>query len=239
MLIRLNIDTVRLYEKPAEFDGRLRSRVCNKNSIREVTPEQLIDAVLEGRTFTPAVMTGRTGDTWKSQQVICADIDNDTGKKDPDGHKLMLEKPLTHERALEVMEQYGIKPYFMYSSFSNTTDWPRYRIVLILDEPMTDPKTASDLIERFIGIFNAVVERCADKSASQNARMFYGGRSDSLIYVSKQTTPIHLLQALPLSAENGAQDAEEADRIAKALYRKGEIVLDAGDFIGEPTIICQ
>lgn len=36
-----------------------------------------------------------------------------------------------------------------------------------------------------------------------------------------------------------AQDAEEADRIAKALYRKGEIVLDAGDFIGEPTIICQ
>ena len=36
-----------------------------------------------------------------------------------------------------------------------------------------------------------------------------------------------------------AQDAEEAARIAKALYRKGEIVLDAGDFIGEPTIICQ
>ena len=36
-----------------------------------------------------------------------------------------------------------------------------------------------------------------------------------------------------------AQDTEEADRIAKALYRKGEIVLDAGDFIGEPTIICQ
>ena len=36
-----------------------------------------------------------------------------------------------------------------------------------------------------------------------------------------------------------AQDADEAIRVAKALYRKGEIVLDAGDFIGEPTIICQ
>ena len=36
-----------------------------------------------------------------------------------------------------------------------------------------------------------------------------------------------------------AQNAEDAARIAKALYRKGEIVLDAGDFIGEPTIICQ
>ena len=33
-----------------------------------------------------------------------------------------------------------------------------------------------------------------------------------------------------------AKDAEEAKEIAEALYRKGEIVLDAGDFIGEPTI---
>lgn len=36
-----------------------------------------------------------------------------------------------------------------------------------------------------------------------------------------------------------AQNAEEAARIVKTLYRKGEIVLDAGDYVGEPTIICQ
>ena len=36
-----------------------------------------------------------------------------------------------------------------------------------------------------------------------------------------------------------AQDADEAARIAKTLYRKGEIILDAGDFIGEPTITCK
>ena len=36
-----------------------------------------------------------------------------------------------------------------------------------------------------------------------------------------------------------AQDAEEATSIAKALYHKGEIVLDAGNFIGEPTITCK
>jgi len=36
-----------------------------------------------------------------------------------------------------------------------------------------------------------------------------------------------------------AQDADEAARIVKALYCKGEIVLNADDFIGEPTIICQ
>lgn len=36
-----------------------------------------------------------------------------------------------------------------------------------------------------------------------------------------------------------AKDADEAKGIAEALYRRGEIVLDAGDFIGEPTIICN
>ena len=36
-----------------------------------------------------------------------------------------------------------------------------------------------------------------------------------------------------------AKDAEEAEEIVEALYRKGEIVLDAGDFIGEPTITCK
>ena len=36
-----------------------------------------------------------------------------------------------------------------------------------------------------------------------------------------------------------AKDAEEAKEMVEALYRKGEIVLDAGDFIGEPTITCK
>ena len=36
-----------------------------------------------------------------------------------------------------------------------------------------------------------------------------------------------------------AHDAEDAKEIVEALYRKGEIVLDAGDFIGEPTITCK
>ncbi len=36
-----------------------------------------------------------------------------------------------------------------------------------------------------------------------------------------------------------AKDADDAISKVRALYRKGEIVLDAGDFIGEPTIICK
>lgn len=197
MKIKLNIDTQELQSKPAAFDGRLRNRLCNAASIREVTPDQLIQAVQRGRSFTPAVMTGTTGDTWQSQQVICADIDNDTGKKGVAGHKIRLEEPLTPEKAREVMAQHGIDPYFMYYSFSNADNWPKFRIVLVLDAPITDPKTANDLIARFTGIFNRAENHCADTTASDNARLYYGGRSDCIIYQSGKITPTSLLQGLP------------------------------------------
>lgn len=197
MKIKLNIDKVRFTSKPKDFPPALRKRLCNEASIREVTPEQLIESVKQGLTFTPAVMTGTTGNTWQSQQVICADIDNDTGQKDANGHKIRLAEPLTPEKAGEVMAEYGIDPYFMYYSFSNAENWPKFRIVLVLDEPITDPNMANDLIARFTGIFNRAVNHCADTTASDNARLYYGGRADCIICQSGQTTPISLLQGLP------------------------------------------
>lgn len=198
MKIKLNIDTQKFTSKPQPFPPSLRNRLCSAASIREVTPEQLIESVKQGLTFTPAAMTGTTGDTWQAQQVICADIDNDTGKKDADGHKIRLADPLTPEKAREVMAQHGIDPYFMYYSFSNADNWPKFRIVLVLDAPITDPATANDLIARFTGIFNKAVYHCADTTASDNARLYYGGKADSIIYTSGKTTSTELLQALPV-----------------------------------------
>lgn len=198
MKIKLNIDTQKFTSKPQPFPPSLRNRLCSAASIREVTPEQLIESVRQGLTFTPAAMTGTTGDTWQAQQVICADIDNDTGKKDADGHKIRLADPLTPEKAREVMAQHGIDPYFMYYSFSNADNWPKFRIVLVLDAPITDPATANNLIARFTGIFNKAVYHCADTTASDNARLYYGGKADSVFYTSGQTTSTQLLQALPV-----------------------------------------
>lgn len=203
MKIKLNIDTQKFTSKPQPFPPSLRNRLCSAASIREVTPEQLIESVKQGLTFTPAAMTGTTGDTWQAQQVICADIDNDTGKKDADGRKIRLAEPLTPAKAREVMAQHGIDPYFMYYSFSNADNWPKFRIVLVLDAPITDPGTANDLIARFTGIFNAAAEHCADTTASDNARLYYGGKADCIIYTSGQTTRTELLQALPVYEATG------------------------------------
>ena len=207
MILRLNIDTAEYKEKPSAYAGAIRNRLCNEKSIRTVTPEQLIECVKRGRTFAPAEMTGTTGSTWQSQQVICADIDNDTGKKDADGRKIRIDNPLTPEQASEVMRNYGIDPYFMYYSFSNGENWPKFRIVLILDEVITDPGEAIDLANRFNGIFNAAAEHCADTSSEDNARYFFGGRADSIFYVSGQTTSKARLQALPEVKEETPTEA--------------------------------
>lgn len=207
MEFRLNIDTAEYKEKPSAYAGAIRNRLCNEKSIRTVTPELLIECVRRGRTFAPAEMTGTTGSTWQSQQVICADIDNDTGKKDADGRKIRIDNPLTPEQASEVMRNYGIDPYFMYYSFSNGENWPKFRIVLILDEVITDPDEAIDLANRFNGIFNAAAEHCADTSSEDNARYFFGGRADSIFYVSGQTTSKALLQALPEVKEETPTEA--------------------------------
>lgn len=209
MKIRLNIDTQRFDSKPKgqQTIGAIRNRLCSPASIREIDADRLIIAVSQGRTFTPAEMTGTRGDSWKGQQVICADIDNDSGMKDENGNKVMIDHPLTPAGAVEAMFKYGIDPYFMYYTFSSRTDWPKFRIVLILDEVITDPQEAADLTARFIGIFNKAVPHCADISAYDNARLFFGGRADSVMYESQVVTPLGTLRTLP----EPPQDDNEAD----------------------------
>lgn len=214
MVIRLNVDTQEFKAKPTEY-GALRNRLCRADSIREITPAQLMEAVRRGRTFAPAAMTGTTADTWAGQQVICADIDNDTGRKDEAGRKIMLDKPLLPDEARAVMAQHGIDPYFMYYSFSNSDTWPKYRIVLILDEALTDAAEAADLADRLTGIFNNARPQSADKTNSDLARIYLGSCADSVFYTSGKTTSAETLRALP-AIEAPTAPLQPAQRPAQA-----------------------
>lgn len=209
MTIKLNVDSIGYPEKPTQYYGVIRVRLCNKDSIKEIDPEELIRAVKQGRAFTPAAMTGTTGDTWQSQQVICADIDNDTEKKDAAGNKVRIDNPLTPDEAREIMSRYGISPYFIYWSYSSKPDFPRYRIVLILDAPLTDPAEAEDLTARFIGLFNRERPGCTD-TVKDNARMFLGSKPDCIEYRSGKLTPVSLLRKLPAPPEDPRKVAQKA-----------------------------
>ena len=61
MKILLNIDRQGYTEKPSSYAGAIRNRLCNVDKITEATPEQLMECIRRGYSFTPAVMTGTTG----------------------------------------------------------------------------------------------------------------------------------------------------------------------------------
>lgn len=210
MYIRLNLDTVGFTSKPTGAAiGGVRNRLGRPDAMQTIDPVDLIAAIQQGRSFTPAAMTGGSGDTWQSQQVIVADIDNDTGTKDAEGHKIRLAEPLTPDEARAALAEHGITPYAMYWTFSNRPDWPKFRIVLILDAAIADPEAAKELTARLAHVLNAAREHCTDTSMADTARLLFGGRPDCVFYWSGQTTPTAQLWSLPAAAAPEAAPAAE------------------------------
>jgi hypothetical protein len=70
----------------------------------------------------------KTIDVW----AMVADIDN-KAPKDKGGAKLPNDEIVTVERMLAALQG---QEAFIYTSFSHTTDWPRFRVVVPLDRPL-------------------------------------------------------------------------------------------------------
>lgn len=248
MQIRLNIDSRGYKSKPQGFEnGIISNRLRQIGSQKEIPPAQLLQFIQEGRTFTPAAIGGTAeehaatdekGDKlhecsefWQAQQVICADIDNDTYiyltdsegnyllddkgnrqiKKDAKGHaiKKQIEKQLTINAALDACRARGLDPFAIYKTFSysDSDNKIKYRVVLILDKPITEFEKAYDYIGRFAQLFNDATaqeyaaageepEKCADTSI-EPVKLIFGGRPGCVIYSSGKITPLEALQALP------------------------------------------
>lgn len=189
--IKCNIDPVSYKEKPTKQEaGVVRLRLCSEKTIVEVEPEKLLEAIEHGRSFTPAVMTGTSSKDWQSQQIVVADIDNER----PD--KTRIDRPLNPNEAYNICKENGIDPY-LYHSFRNKEDHPKFRIMVILSEPITDPAEAKDITARFTHLFNSYTdEKCADLTMADNARFVYGSREGSVIHTGS-TTDISIMRNLP------------------------------------------
>lgn len=198
MKITLNLDDMRYSRKPQEI-GSIRNRLCRQKSIKTITPEDLIEAVQQGRSFTPGAMTGTTGNTWQSQQVFCIDIDNSKTVKDEAGKtkEVMIPNPLRPATALQILSRHGIVPYFIYYSFSHKDEWPKFRIVIVLTEPITNAAAANEIGERLIYTINRAVPNAADKGTADNARIFFGSKPGSASLIGGKAIPLEAIQSLP------------------------------------------
>ena len=238
MKIICNLHSKRYKTKPDNEEVKNNIRKSLGKSSVTIEPEELIEAIEHGQTFTPSYMTGTKAESWQSQQIIVADIDND--KTD----KTVIDHPLTPDKALMLLSFYDIEPYCMYYSFSNTPNHPKYRIVLILEEPLTDPAEALDLNGRFTAIFNRYTapEKCADTSIVDNARLIFGSTPGSVFHHSKTITSIDLLRALPCNAVERATSAtndsnkENTHRSTTTSYSGDFDLLPLLDYIDPGTL---
>ena len=195
--ISLNLDSVGYKDKETakKYIGATKKRLADPKHRGQTTPSELIKWIEGGHSFTPAYMEGSTGDTWKSQQVICLDIDNQDESRA--GSKQMIKEPLTPDIALEFLKAWGVTPYFMYYTYSNTKTWPRFRIVFILDKALTDSAEKCNYIDKLNHILEDIAPGSTDGSIKDNARSLFGSYEGSCFNITKEITTVEDLAKLP------------------------------------------
>lgn len=260
MQIRCNIDTKSYSEKPPRIEaGAISNRTRQQSGQIVLTPEELICWIKQGYTFTPAAIGGNidewkpytdvidektgqtnrkrkalinpqtgiefcTSDFWESQQIIIADIDNEQNDKP-------IQYELTPAAALQACKDAGINPYCIYKTFNNTDKHNKFRVLIVLEEPITDFNQAYDYIDRFSYLFDAAIaetykaqgkepETCADSSI-EPVKFIYGGRPDCIYYQSSELTTIAKLEALPQRPAKAPESAskEKAQKDLQKTYK--------------------
>lgn len=228
MVIECNIGTLTFEKKPPNARrGSVRTDIGSLARVKKLTPEELIAFIEEGRPFNAGVVAGTMARDWQKQQLIAIDIDNQTQEDDPNdptGKKkikkpLPKEEQLTPEEALEILQEYGLAPYFMYNTFSNSDAWRRYRLVFVLDEVIEDPATPPALQSRLIDLFLARKPKSTDAGTIDLNRIFFGSYKGSVFFKSGTITKLSDLWNLPKSEEEEKEEirAQETEERKKRL----------------------
>ena len=142
----------------------------------EIEIRDLAKGLASGATFRPAVLSGRTKDTFQRQEIFGIDFD----------HGTTIDDEL--RRCLKI----GIIPVFGYCSFSHTKSEHRFRLVFRSDR-MIDNLEERDKIQ--LALLRAFPN--SDQKCRNADRLFYGGKT--LIYENYDScfSPDELIEMFP------------------------------------------
>lgn len=156
--ILVKIDTKSYNTKPTGCEiGSIRNRL-GKITATETSFQDFVESVENGKSFQPSQSTGNCAKDWTSQNLFCVDIDNTEN-----GEHLLLEDIQT------ICHSYNVLPAGIYESFNSTVEHPKFRVIFITDEIVTEENTRRDIITTLIDIFPQ-----SDKSCKDGIRLFFG-----------------------------------------------------------------
>lgn len=126
-----------------------------------ITIKDLSDALVHGASFRPGVLYGRSKNDWKEQQLYGLDFDHNTTIEEKYNKAMML----------------GIKPCFMYTTFSHSEEEHKFRMVFCNNKVITDGNYRDKLQATLMGIMEDADPVCRNRD-----RLFYGGKGQVVLH---------------------------------------------------------
>lgn len=197
-------------EKPK---GRAVAQCRHQMKVTTCDVESFVYGISKGFAWMPGVMKGGLcRENWQSQQLIALDFDN----KDAAGAPLVEADCIKSNDVAARLLAHGIRPMCAYRTYSATREHPRFRVVIMLDEPCEDPDVMELAIDRLLYLFPEADQQCKDL-----ARLFFGAASEKGVYdyTGSNWAPcdIRTILALP---ERSAETALDSDKNYMKISRR-------------------
>ncbi|MBT2697029.1 hypothetical protein J7E79_06340 [Bacillus sp. ISL-40] len=158
--MKIILDTVEYSSKPSGREiGLINNRIIQCNPV-EIEAAKLGEEVIKGKTFIPATFKSIDGSikrskvNWESQQVIALDFD----------------EGLTLDEAKNdvFFKQHAA---FLYTTFRHMRSHHKFRVVFVLDKPLTQYKDFEYIIDNLLKRYPQ-----ADRACRDGSRLFFGGK---------------------------------------------------------------
>ena len=132
-----------------------------------ISIDNLADALVYGASFKPGVLQGgNKAENWTEQQLFGLDFDDGTRIEEAYNKVILL----------------GIKPCFMYTTFSHKEEHHKFRMIFCNDTVITDGNTRDKLQATLMGIIGGIDEVCFNRD-----RLFFGGKGHTILYPDYDT----------------------------------------------------
>lgn len=154
------------------------SKPTNAGSVRahmkltDLTINELANALVSGHSMYCHESVGMKAIDWRSQKIFALDFDDNSD----------------HDEIIHRLIDCGIKPCFGYTTFSDSAEWHKFRLVFNSNTLITIPAIRRVITHAFM----IICPEC-DKACKDAARLIYGGKS--IIYEDYDATfdPITLI----------------------------------------------
>ncbi|HEY0057011.1 MAG TPA: hypothetical protein VGB63_16800, partial [Pedobacter sp.] len=174
----MNYSKIKISKSDKVFTQKATEKEIQELEFRqcEFTQEELYKHIEEGKSFSSATFVNnhRSGKNFKSQQILAVDIDKD----------------LSLSQIECICKNYGIMYNFAYPTFRHTEEFPRYRVVFVLDGEIQ----SRTLIEAVNRLMLKLFDNKADKQCIDSARFWQG--TDKKIICGNEYQRLNLINLI-------------------------------------------